>query len=416
VHSNLIYTLLFHLRHDPGTISEEHHRWNLQFAEPLRQFFPPHSNDRDPERRLRIGYVSPDFRHHPVGRFVKPLLEAHHHSKTEIYAYASVKRADSLTARLKTSVDVWRDVLSMNDEALARQIREDEIDILVDLTQHMEDNRLPVFARKPAPVQVAWLGYPGSTGLKAMDYRLTDAWMEPEGAAWSASVEEPVRLPDSWFCFDPFGEYPERGELPAHRKGHVTFGSLNNVGKLNETVFMLWINILSAVDGSKLLLICPAGETRDRVRHFFQSHGIGAERLELVEKRPFAEYLRLYQSIDIGLDPFPYSGGTTTCDAMWMGVPVVALCGKLGVSRITLSILSTVGLPELIASSQEEYVKIAKDLAMDLSRLAILRATLRERMKTSALMDAPRFARNIEQAYRQMWRTWCASRCCNQSP
>ena len=407
-HSNLIYALHFHPAQDAVSIHEEHCRWERQFAEPLRKFFRPHANDRDPERRLRIGYVSPDFWHHVICHFLTPLLESHDHAAFEIFCYASVKRPDAITARMKKSAAVWRDVLGVRDDALAELIREDRIDILVDLTQHMADNRLSVFARKPAPVQVAWLGYPGSTGLSAMDCRLTDARMDPEGAPWADSVEAPVRLPDSWFCFDPIDEYPEPSALPALQAGHVTFGCLNNFCKVNEAVLKLWVAVLQSVEGSRLVMQCPAGETQARVRQWFEAQGIAAHRLELVSHTAArAEFLRHFERIDLALETFPYNGGTTTCEALWMGVPAPSFPGASAVARIGLSILSAAGLPELIAVSQADYLRLIVTLAADLPRLAELRATLRVRMKASAFMDAPRFARNVEHTYRQMWRRWC---------
>jgi len=411
VQSNLIYALHFHPAHDTGTIAEEQGRWSRQFAEPLRQLHAPHANDRNPERRLRVGYVSPDFRGHVIRHFLTPLLESHHRTHIEIYCYASVRRPDKITERLKEAADVWRDALAWPDEVLARRIREDQIDILVDLTLHMADNRLLVFARKPAPVQISWLGYPASTGLREMDYRLTDPWMEPEkGAPWSESVETPIRLPASWCCFDPIDEYPEPGELPALRAGYITFGSLNNFSKVNEGVLALWAAILRAVEGSRLLLHCPAGETQSRVRQWFGARGIAAHRLELVSwTAARATFLRLFEQIDVALDPFPYNGGTTTCEALWMGLPVVTLAGETAISRAGLSLLSNIGHPEWVARSAAEYVDIAQSLSRDPARLAQLRATLRKRMKASVLMDAPRFARDVEAAYRSMWKRWCAA-------
>jgi len=318
-----------------------------------------------------------------------------------------VRHTDEFTTRLQKNTDVWRDVLKRDDGELAEQIRADQIDILVDLTQHMADYRLLLFARKPAPVQVAWLGYPATTGLPTMDYRLTDAWLEPENAAWSDSVEKPIRLPDSWFCFDPI-ESPEPSAPPAGQAGYVTFGSLNNFCKVNEAVLRLWATVLEAVEGSRLLLYCPTGSAQTRVRQWFAARGIPAERLELVTQTGTRlEYLGLFRRIDIALDPFPYGGGTTTCEALWMGVPVVSLAGKSAVSRLSLSVLTTAGLPELVAASEDDYVRIAMQLANDLPRLAELRTNLRPRMQASPLMDAPRFARNIETAYRTMWRQWC---------
>ena len=289
-------------------------------------------------------------------------------------------------------------------------IREDRVDILVDLTMHTADNRLPVFARQPAPVQVTWLAYPGSTGLHSIGYRLTDAHMDPPGkdSVWPA--EEPVRLPDCWCCYNPVGDSPEINASPAWSAGGVTFGSLNNFAKVNEGVLALWARVLEELKGSRLLMLCPEGRTRERVRAFFAARGIGApERLGNLGVQPRWEYLRLYERIDIGLDPFPCNGMTTTCDALWMGAPVLTLPGAMPISRAGLSLLSTIGLEELAASSEDDYVRKAVELAGDLPRLAELRATLRARMLASPLMDAPRFARNMEAAYQSMWQRWCAS-------
>ena len=242
-----------------------------------------------------------------------------------------------------------------------------------------------------------------------MDYRLTDAQMEPAGSPWSESVEEAVRLPDSWFCFDPIDEFPEPGELPAQRVGYVTFGCLNNYCKVNDAVLERWAKVMNAVEGSRLLLRCPEGGTQDRVRQFFETRGIVAERIELMAwTATRGEFLEFFQRMDIALDPFPYNGGTTTCEALWMGIPVLTLPGELVVSRIGLSMLTACGMPEFVAHSEGDYVRLAASLATDLPRLAQLRATLRERMKASAFMDGPRFARNVEHAYREMWRAWCA--------
>jgi len=409
LHSNVVYAALFHPGYDPAALREECARWERRHGEALEGSIRPHANAPDPGRRLKVGYVSPDFSRHVICHFLVPLLEAHDHAGFEIYCYASVRRPDGITERMKRSADVWREVLGVGDEALAERIRGDGIDVLVDLTQHMAENRLPVFARKPAPVQVAWLGYPGSTGLRAMDCRLTDAQMEPEGAAWAESVEEAVRLPDSWFCFDPIDEFPEPGGLPARRAGQVTFGCLNNFCKVNDAVLERWAVVLRAVEASRLLLRCPEGSAQARVREFFAARGVASERLELVAwTATRADFLGLFERMDLALDPFPYNGGTTTCEALWMGIPVLTRPGEGSVSRIGLSILLACGMPEFVAHSEEEYVQLAVSLAGDLPRLAQLRATLRARMKASPFMDAPRFARNVEHAYRQMWRAWCA--------
>jgi protein O-GlcNAc transferase len=297
-------------------------------------------------------------------------------------------------------------MVGVSDARLAEMIREDKVDILVDLAMHTAGNRLPVFARQPAPVQVTWLAYPGSTGLPSIGYRLTDARMEPPGEnpAWSA--EEPVRLPDCWCCYQPADQSPEINALPALSTEFVTFGSLNNFAKVNERVMGLWAQVLEAVPRSRLVMLCPEGSARERVRAYFGVRGIATGRVELVGTLPRHEYFSHYRRIDLGLDSFPCNGMTTTCDALWMGVPVLTLPGEIPFSRVGLSLLSSVGLEALAASSKEDYVRIAVKLAGDLQRLAELRATLRPHMEASPLMDAPRFARNVEAAYRSMWRRW----------
>ncbi len=407
LHSNLIYTLHFHPGHDAVSIQAEHERWNRQFAEPLRRFLLPHANDRDPERRLRIGYVSPDFYSQAESYFVVPLFESHDRSEFEIHAYASVVRPDLITERLRRNVDVWHDVLGWKDEALAEKIRQDGIDVLVDLTMHMANNRLPLFARKPAPVQVTWLAYPGSTGLDTIDYRITDAWMDPPSHGTAGYSEESVRLPDSWCCYDPMSDLAPTPVETQQWGRFVRFGSLNNSCKFNEPLLSVWARLLVAVPDSRLLLLLVEGAHQKAVRRTMELMGVEGSRIEFVGKCPRDEYLRLYDQIDIALDPLPYNGITTTCDAAWMGVPVVSLTGKTAAGRAGLSLLSMLGLPELATHSPEECVRVASGLAHDLPRLAALRSTLRERMKASPLMDGPRFARSMEAAYRTMWRKWC---------
>jgi predicted O-linked N-acetylglucosamine transferase (SPINDLY family) len=313
-----------------------------------------------------------------------------------------------MTERFRAQAGSWRNTIGVSDARLAEMIREDEVDILVDLAMHTAGNRLPVFARRPAPVQVTWLGYPGSTGLRSIDYRLTDPRMEPPGEEPAWSAERPVRLPDCWCCYQPADESPGIHALPASSADGVTFGSLNNFTKVHDGVLALWARVLMAVEESRLVMLCPEGRARDRVRAFFEARGIAKERVELVGFLPRREYLSLYQRIDIGLDPFPFNGMTTTCDALWMGTPVLTLPGEMPASRAGLSLLSSVGLAEFAASSEERYVRLAVELARDLPRLADLRATMRARMLASPLMDAPRFARNVESAYRSMWQAWCA--------
>jgi predicted O-linked N-acetylglucosamine transferase (SPINDLY family) len=407
-HSNLAYTLQFHPAWDARAIAEENRRWNQQHAEPLRARMRHHANDRDPERRLRIGYVSPDFRMHAESYFVVPLFEGHDRTEFDIHAYASVAWPDAVTERLRRSVTAWHDVTALSNEALAEKIRGDGIDILVDLTMHMAGNRLPLFARKPAPVQVTWLAYPGSTGLDAIDYRLTDAFMDPPSADDAIYPEASVRLPDSWCCYDPMSILPPSPVDTAQSGSFVRFGSLNNFCKLNGPVLRLWAAVLAAVPYSRLLLLAPEGGHREKLRATMETMGIAGQRLEFCDTCPRDEYLRLYDRIDIALDPLPYNGITTTLDALWMGVPVVSLAGETAAGRAGLSLLSTVGLPELATHDTEQFTQVATSLAQDRARLAAMRAALRERMEKSPLMDGRRFARAMQAAYREMWRRWCA--------
>jgi predicted O-linked N-acetylglucosamine transferase (SPINDLY family) len=406
-HSNLLYTLNFSADYDAWAIYEEHRRWNETFAEPLAQSIRRHGNDSTPNRRLRVGYVSPDFRSHPVGRFVLPLLESHDRRSVEVFCYASLRTPDAMTEACRAGADVWRNVLGLSDEQLANTIRQDQIDILVDLTMHTAGSRLMVFARKPAPVQVTYLAYCGTTGLRTIDYRLTDPYLDPPGETEGRYSEQSVWLPETYWCYRPIAQTPPVNPLPALSGGCVTFGCLNNFCKATAPTLAAWSHLLQAMPGSQLLLHARAGSHRDGVREFFAKEGVSPERVTFVHNLPTAEYFGLYQRIDLALDPFPYGGGTTTCDALWMGVPVVSLAGQTAVGRGGLSILSNIGLPELVAHDTEQYVQIAVDLANDQPRLSDLRATLRERMQSSPLMNAPRFARNVEAAYRTMWQRWC---------
>ncbi len=408
-HSNLIYALHFHPGYDARMIYEEHRLWNEQHAEPLKRFIQPHTNDRDPDRRLRVGYVSPDFREHPVGRFLLPLLATHDPDRFAIFCYADVHLADRFTELFRQHASQWRNTFGLADERMAQLIREDQIDILVDLTMHAAMNRMLLFARKPAPVQVTYLAYCSTTGLDTMDYRLTDSHLDPPGGDDAYYSEESVRLPETYWCYPLDDQSPDVGPPPALGAGEVTFGCLNNFCKVSPDALELWIQLLRGMPNSRLILHAHEGSHRQRVRDLLERQGIDPQRLNFVGKVPLSDYLNLYRQIDIGLDPFPCNGGTTTCDALWMGVPVVTLGGQMAIGRGGVGVLRNVGLPHLIAQTPRQYVQIATDLAMDLPRLAELRRTLRPLMRASPLMDAPRFARNIEAAYRQMWRNWCAT-------
>jgi len=405
--SNVIYIVQFHPSYDAKMIYEEHRRWNQQHAAPLRKLIQPHANDRNPDRRLRIGYVSPHFRRHCQSFFTIPLLSNHDGEAFEIVCYADVRRPDAVTERIRGCAQVWRSILGMTDAEVARKIREDRIDILLDLTMHMANGRPLIFARKPAPVQVAWLAYPGTTGLSAMDYRLTDPHLDPPGSNDQFYSETSIRLPDTFWCYDPLATEVAVNPLPAQTDGHVTFGCLNNFRKVNEQVLRLWAQVLKTVDRSRLMMLCPEGSHRQTLLDILQREGINPDRIELIARRPHHQYLELYHHIDAGLDSFPYSGHTTSLDSYWMGVPVITQVGQTVVGRAGLSQLTNLGLPELVAQTPEQYVQIATEVARNLPRLAELRRTLRARMQASPLMDSPRFARNVEAVYRQMWRTWC---------
>jgi predicted O-linked N-acetylglucosamine transferase (SPINDLY family) len=406
IHSNLVYTLQFHPGYDDESLFREQRRWNELHAVPLKASIRPHENDRSPDRKLRVGYVSAYFYSQAESFFVAPLLENHDRRQFEIHCYASVVRPDQFTTRLRSAADGWHEVLGWPDAELTEQIRRDRIDVLIDLAMHMAHNRMLVFARKPAPVQIAWLAYPGGTGLDAMDYRITDAFMDPPQYPTTYYREQSWRLPDCWCCYDPMCDLPP---APPRADGPIRFGSINNPCKNNDAILSLWARIMSGVPDSRLLMQSFSEVDKARIRSIFHRGGVAPERIEFVPRKRRNDYLRLYDSIDIGLDPLPYNGITTTCDALWLGVPVVTLAGQTAAGRAGVSILSTVGLTELIARTQEQYVQIVTQLAGDPPRLAQLRSTLRERMTQSPMMDGPGFARKMESAYRQMWRQWCDS-------
>jgi protein O-GlcNAc transferase len=411
-HSNLVFILPYHPGYDAQAVAEELRRWNLRHAEPLKTGIAPHVNDRNPERRLRIGYVSADFRGHACAYYLDPLLRAHDRVQVEIFGYAEVARPDRMTTRFQSLCQGWRNTVGQADDALAEQIRRDGIDILVDLKLHTDHNRLLVFARKPAPVQVTWLGYPGSTGLTTIDYRLSDPYLDPPGMDESVYSERTVRLPDTFWCYDPLDgrELPVTA-LPALETGVVTFGCLNNFCKINDGTLALWAQALRQVGSSRLLLLTPEGSHRQAATEVLAREGVAGDRIEFVPRRSRRDYMKLYQRIDIALDSMPYNGHTTSLDSFWMGVPVVTQVGRTAVGRAGWCQLSNLGLAELAARTPEEFVRIAVAWAADLPRLSQLRSTLRQRMEASPLMDAPRFARNMEAAYRGMWRTWCATAC-----
>jgi predicted O-linked N-acetylglucosamine transferase (SPINDLY family) len=394
----------------PRQIYQEHALWHQTFARPLAASIRRHENDRSENRRLRIGYVSPDWGDHPIGRFMLPLLAHHDHGRFEIVVYTDGAESTELFERLRSRADVWQDTQALSNADLAERIRADRIDILVDLDMHAKARRLPAFARKPAPVQVAYLSYCSTTGMEAIDYRLSDPYLDPPGMDESVYSEKTIRLPHTFWCYAAPDEAPPVNAPPAMENGYVTFGCLNNFAKISPLTIDLWAGILREVGDSRLLVHARPGSHRDRFRQRFADRGVDPGRVDFVDHLPLPRYFQQYHRIDVALDPFPFGGGTTTCETLWMGVPVVTLAGQTAVSRAGTSILSNVGLPELVARLKGQYIQIAADLARDLPRLSGLRNSLRPRMLGSPLMDAADFARQIERAYRQMWSNWVRGR------
>jgi predicted O-linked N-acetylglucosamine transferase (SPINDLY family) len=413
-HSNLLFTLNNSPSIRPDEIFAEHQRWGDILGAKYRPT-SNHANDRDPGRRLRIGYVSPDFRgQHSITYYIESLLAHHHRDRVEIYGYAEVAFPDATTERLRALCDHWRITCNKSDEQVADMIRDDRIDILVDLAGHTASSRLPVFAFKPAPIQVSYLGYPNTTGLPVMDYRLTDELADPPGLTERYHMEQLVRLPHGFLCYTPPTDAPEPGDSPLEKNGYVTFGSFNSIAKVTPDVIRLWAAILNALPGSQLILKSHAlsdAPVRERYWRLFSEQGIEQGRVQLLGQiRERAGHLALYQQVDIGLDPFPYNGTTTTCEALWMGVPVISLIGRAHAGRVGLSLLSHTGLVELTAKNEDEYLTLAVALARNPTRVKALRQSLRQRLRESPLCQGQSFAHDMEQAYRRMWRAWSDAR------
>ena len=400
--------LLALLGEDPLALRSAHCRWAEVNAEPLRESGSGHANERDPLRALRIGYVSADFRDHAASSFVEPILAGHDRAGFEIYCYSSTEATDAVTDRLRAAAACWREVRWQDDAALANLIREDRIDILVDLSGHTNGNRLAAFARKPAPVQVTYLGYPATTGMSAMDYRISDARLDPPGVAEGYYTEKLLRLPQSLWCFRPPASMPEAGPLPALQSGQITFGSLNSMLKLTPAMIALWSRLLLSMPRSRLIVATvAAGEARERIAAEFARQGVPAEALSFRGPLAREQFWALSGEIDIALDSYPCNGGATTCETLWMGLPVVSLAGALFQSRAGLSLLSVIGLPQLVAHTDSDYLRIACELASDLERLKQLRLGMRARMRASPLLDEAGFTRSLEALYREAWRDWC---------
>jgi predicted O-linked N-acetylglucosamine transferase (SPINDLY family) len=405
-----LHALMLDDRLDARALFERHRAFGARLEAAVPADAAPFPGARDPERRLRIGYVSCDFNRHPVAWFAQPLFEAHDRARVEVRCYSTATRPpDEATARLRAAADAWCDAGELDDAALAERIRRDAIDILVDLTGHAGVLRLGVFARRAAPVQASWLGYLGTTGLTRIDYRLTDARADPPGEADRVHTEALVRLPHCLWCYRPAHEAAHAVAPPMARNGFITFGSFNHAPKLSPAARRLWAEVLLAVPGSRLRVVgMPEGRARARLLADFAAAGVDASRLTVLPRVAFEEYLRQFDAVDLAFDSLPYGGGTTTFDALWMGVPVLALAGERSVSRSAASVLGALGLEDWVAPTRAEYVRRAAAHAADAAGLARLRAGLRARLRASPLMDEAGFARAMEAAYRELWRAWCA--------
>lgn len=369
-------------------------------------------NARDPDRRLRIGILSSDLRTHSVAFFIEPVFAHRDRAAFEIVGYSASRGSDETTDRLKALADGWVEVADLGDEALAKRLRADAIDIVVELNGHTTGGRLAALARRGAPIQATYLGYPATTGVTAIDVRLVDAITDPPGTE-PLLTERPVRLDGCFVCYRPVPDSPKVAPPPSLASGRVTFGSFNSMPKLNDPLIDTWAAVLRAVPGSGLALKNKAlrdGAIRESVARRFAERGIGPDRLELLPPAPSQrEHLAAYARVDVALDNFPYNGTTTTCEALWMGVPVVVLEGRGHAARVGASLLTAAGLPEWIARDTDGYVAIATRLAADLPALTATRRALRERVARSPLLDGPGFTKRFESALRSAWRGWCAA-------
>jgi predicted O-linked N-acetylglucosamine transferase (SPINDLY family) len=407
--NNLLFTLNYSDRMGGAALLEEHRRIGATCAQPGEP--PVFERDADPRRKLRLAYVSPDFRGHAVAVFIEPVIAGHDRGAFELFLYSThAGRPDPTTERFRAAADRWTDCGRLSDDDLVARIREDRVDVLVDLAGHTGGSRLFALARRAAPVQLTMLGYPTTSGMPNIDYRVTDWHVDPEG--WDArNTETPLRLPHSYYCYRAPITLPLVAP-PALANGYVTFGSLNNLSKVSDAALALWADVLAAVPDSRLVLkhrgFGDPGTQADLVA-YFAGRGIDGERVRIVgwEERGDT-HLEWYNRMDVALDTYPYNGATTTCEALWMGVPVVTLAGDTHASRMGLSILSAAGLADFVAETPTGYVERAVAAARDLDALAGLRATLRERLAASPLCDVPGYTAALESLYREAWRRWCA--------
>jgi protein O-GlcNAc transferase len=409
--SALLFSLCLDADVAPDAVFEGHARAGENMVHAAGPPFTSWPGSPDPDRRLKVGYVSGDFRAHPVGLFLHPVLAQHDRASFDVYCYSNRDLVDDMTHALRRAADHWEVVARFGDDLLAKRIRDNEIDILVDLSGHTSGNRLGVFARHPAAVQVTWLGYLNTSGLPSMDYRLCDRYTDPIGATERFHTEQIYRMPHSQWCYAPIHDVPLVADPHPERPGALVFGSFNQYAKISDACLDLWCRILAEVpDATLAILDVPGGRTREMFLQRLIRRRIDPGRVVIHGRKSILDYFAAISSVDIALDTLPYNGATTTLDTLWMGVPIVALRGGRAISRSSYSIMRSLDLPELIAADPEEYVRLNVGLAHDPRMRRHLRGTLRDRLKLSPLMDSAGFVRDLEAAYRQMWRTWCQSR------
>jgi protein O-GlcNAc transferase len=407
-------SLLFFLMCAAGVsaadIHARHREFARRFEDPLLSTRPAFRNVPDPGRRLRLGYVSPDFRYNVVGHYMQPIIENHDRAQFEIHAYFTGPRLDSVGERIASLVDGWHDVRALSDEDLAALVRSHQIDILVDLCGHGPRTRILAFARRPAPVQVNYLDYSATTGMSSIDYRLTTEYCDPSGTSEQYYSEKLYRLKGTYWTYNPPLRLPV-SELPMKSSGFATFGSFNLYYRITSEVLDLWLRVLQAVPRSRLLIVSvAAGSTQKALLDRLDRAGIARQRLSIHGVVPFQKYNELMGAVDIALAPFPYNGATTVMDCLWNGLPVVAKAGgETFTTRLGCSVLAAMGLSEWIAADEDEYIRIAAGLASDVPRLSELRRTLRQKLERSPMRDFPGFTRELESAYRTMWKSWCAA-------
>ena len=400
--SNYLFSLQYSDKFSREEKFQEHLRYAAQFEAPLKAHWPDHSARPRREGRLRVGYASADLRQHALAFFIEPILRRHDHSRFELFAYYAHPSSDAVTERMHGYFDHWLDCAALTDEALAQRIMDDGIDLLVDLSGHTGNNRLLTFARKPAPVQITWLGYQATTGLQAMDYRITDEGLDPSGSGDAFFTEKLLRLFTS-ASFEASADSPPVGPLPVLAGAPFCFGCLNNPSKIGDNCIAVWSRVLLRCPDASLMLGSATPEMMDMFAARFAAHGVDAARLRFIPKLALNDYLALHHQIDLALDTFPYNGGTTTFHSLWMGVPVLALRGDSSLSRAGVAIMSGLGLNDYCADDEAAYIERAVDFYTNPQKLLPARETLREKMGNAANLNAQQFTQTLEQTYLDCW-------------